>query len=191
VSIASVIEDRLQQHYRPRLVASPVRSCHDQCEGRRGSIARYNATVDTPHPPDEVFAYLSDFSTAQQWDPGTVQSERIGEGPLGEGAEFRLVASFLGRKTTLIYRIVEYDPPNAVAFRGENSTVVSLDRITFERSEGGTRVTYDADLTLRGWLKIADPLLGIAFKRIGDQALTGMRKTIGTSQPLPNATFGR
>jgi carbon monoxide dehydrogenase subunit G len=159
--------------------------------GENGSMARYKATVDSPHSPAEVFAYLSDFSTAQDWDPGTVQSERLGEGPLGETAEFRLVASFLGRRTTLTYRIVEYDPPNAVTFRGENSTVVSLDRITFERSDGGTRVTYDADLTLTGWLKIADPLLGIAFKRIGDQALAGMRKAIGTAQPLPDVRLGR
>jgi len=151
-------------------------------------MARYKATVDSPHSPDAVFAYLSDFTNAQEWDPGTVQSERLGEGALGEGAEFRLVASFLGRKTTLIYRIVEYDPPTAVTFHGENASVVSLDRITFEPSDGGTRVTYDADLTLNGWLRFADPLLGLAFKRIGDQALAGMRRTIGTSGPLTAAS---
>ncbi len=147
-------------------------------------MARYKATVDTPRSPEAAFAYLSDFSTAEEWDPGTVQSERLGEGPLGEGAEFRLVASFIGRKTTLIYRIVEYDQPNAVTFRGENSTVVSLDRITFESSDGGTRVTYDADLTLKVPLRVADPLLGLAFKRVGDQALAGLRKTIGTRQTV-------
>jgi carbon monoxide dehydrogenase subunit G len=151
-------------------------------------MARYKASVDSPHSAAAVFDYLSDFANAQEWDPGTVQSERLGEGPLGEGAEFRLVASFLGRKTTLVYRIVDYDPPNAVTFRGENASVVSLDRITFEPSAGGTRVTYDADLRLKGWLTVADPLLGLAFKRVGDHALTGLRETIGTSRPLPTAT---
>ena len=149
-------------------------------------MARYKATVDTPQAPTEVFAYLSDFSSAAEWDPNTVESVRLGEGPLGEGTEFRLVAAFLGRKTTLSYRIVEYDPPKAVSFRGENSTVVSLDRITFEPADGGTTVTYDADLTLKGWLRVADPLLGLALRRIGDHALRGMRETIGTSRPLTN-----
>jgi carbon monoxide dehydrogenase subunit G len=146
-------------------------------------MARYKATVETPLPPAEAFAYLSDFSTAEEWDPGTVQAERLGEGQLGEGTEFRLVAAFLGRNTTLTYRIVEFDPPNAVTFRGENSTVVSLDRITFEPSDGGTRVLYDADLKLKGLLKLADPLLGLAFNRIGDSALAGMRKALGTRRP--------
>lgn len=146
-------------------------------------MARYKATVDTPLSPAEAFAYLSDFSTAEEWDPGTVQAERLGKGPLGEGTEFRLVADFLHRKTTLTYCIVEYEPPNAVTFRGENSSVVSLDRITFEPSDGGTRITYDADLTLNGPFKLADPLLAIAFKRVGDRSLAGMRKTLGTRRP--------
>jgi carbon monoxide dehydrogenase subunit G len=143
-------------------------------------MARYQASVESPRTREDVFAYLSDFSTAKEWDPGTVQSDRLDDGPLGTGSEFRLVAAFLGRRTTLTYRILEFDPPNAVTFRGENATVVSLDRITFESSGSGTRVTYDADLTLKGWLKIADPVLALAFKRVGDAALDGMRNTIGT-----------
>jgi Polyketide cyclase / dehydrase and lipid transport len=114
--------------------------------------------------------------------PQTVQSERLGEGPIGEGTEFRLVAAFLGRKTTLTYRIVEYQPPHAVTFRGENSTVVSLDRITFQPSDGGTRILYNADLTLKGPRKFANPLLALAFNRVGDHALAGLRNTIGTQQ---------
>ena len=147
-------------------------------------MAHYNASVHSPRPPGEVFAYLSDFSTTAEWDPGVVEAERLGNAPVGEGSEFRLVATFLHRKTPLTYRIIKYDPPNAVTFRGENSTVVSLDRITFEPSDGGTRITYDADLALRGPFKVADPLLALAFNRVGDHALAGLRKTIGTKQPV-------
>lgn len=99
-------------------------------------MAHYNASLDTARSPEEMFAYLSDFSTTAEWDPGVIEAERVGEEPVREGTEFRLVAVFLGRKTPLTYRIVEYDPPSAVMFRGENSTVVSLDRITFEPSGG-------------------------------------------------------
>jgi hypothetical protein len=40
-------------------------------------MARYKASVDTPHPPGEVFAYLSDFSTTEEWDPGVLEAERL------------------------------------------------------------------------------------------------------------------
>jgi carbon monoxide dehydrogenase subunit G len=143
-------------------------------------MAHYNASVETSRAPADVFAYLSDFSSTREWDPGVLEAERLGEGPIGEGSEFRLLASFLGRKTPLTYRIVEHDPPRAVTFRGENASVVSLDRITFEPRGAGTRVTYDALLTVKGPFKLADPLLGLAFRRVGDRALAGLRKTLGS-----------
>lgn len=146
-------------------------------------MASYVASVDTERPPEAAFAYLSDFSTTEQWDPGVLEAERLGDGPIGEGTEFRLVAAFMGRRTTITYRIVEFDPPNAVTFRGENATVVSLDRITFEPSATGTHIVYDADLKLKGLMRIADPLLALAFKRVGDRALAGMRKAIATAEP--------
>ena len=146
-------------------------------------MARYTASIETPRPPAETFAYLSDFSTTQEWDPGVVEAERLGDAPVGEGTEFRLVADFFGRKAALTYRIVEFEPDKAVTLRGENTTVVSLDRITFEPSDGGTRVSYDADLALKGPLRIADPLLGLAFDRVGDRALEGLREALGSREP--------
>jgi len=146
-------------------------------------MARYRAALDTPREREDVFAYLSDFSTTQEWDPGVVEAERLNDGAVGEGTEFRLVAEFLGRKTALTYRIVEYDPPRAVTFRGENATVISDDRITFEAVDEGTRITYDADLALKGPLRIADPLLRLAFNRVGDRALAGLRNKLAPTRP--------
>jgi carbon monoxide dehydrogenase subunit G len=142
-------------------------------------VAHYNASVHSARPLDDVFAFLSDFSTTAQWDPGVVTAERLGDQPIGEGSEFRLLARFLGRETPLTYRIIEYDPPHAVTLLGENSSVVSRDRITLESSGEGTQVTYDADLALKGPLKFVDPLLALAFKGVGDRALAGLRRTIG------------
>jgi uncharacterized protein YbjT (DUF2867 family)/carbon monoxide dehydrogenase subunit G len=146
-------------------------------------MAHYRATIDIQQPREDVFAYLSDFSTTREWDPGVVEAERLNGHAVGEGTEFRLVAEFLGRKNELTYRIVEYDPPHAVTFLGENATVVSRDRITFESTAASTRVTYDADLALKGLLRIADPLLALAFNRVGDRALAGLRRTLARSQP--------
>ena len=77
-------------------------------------MAHYRASIDIQQPREDVFAYLSDFSTTREWDPGVVEAERLNGQAVGEGTEFRLVAEFLGRKNELTYRIVEYDPPHAV-----------------------------------------------------------------------------
>jgi carbon monoxide dehydrogenase subunit G len=144
-------------------------------------MARYVASLETARPIGEVFDYLSDFSTTREWDPGVVEAQRLDEGPVAIGSEFRLLAKFLGRTNELTYRIVELEPPATVALRGENATVVSFDRITLEPAGGGTRITYDAELTLNGPLRIAEPLLALAFNRVGDRALAGLRATLGST----------
>ena len=46
-----------------------------------------------------VFAYLSDFTTTTEWDPGTVRTTReSGDG--GIGTRYRNVSRFLGRETS-------------------------------------------------------------------------------------------
>ena len=141
-------------------------------------MARYRASIETQWTPEEAFAYLSDFSTSEEWDPGVVEAERVGGGAVGEGTEFRLVAEFLARKTPLTYRLVEYEPSRAVTFVGENASVASHDRITFETTATGTRVTYDAELRLKGLLRLAEPLLALAFNRVGDRALAGLDEVL-------------
>lgn len=148
-------------------------------------MAHYRAALETQRPREDVFAYLSDFSTTAEWDPGVLRAERLNGAGVDEGSEFRLVAEFLGRKTSLIYRIVEYEPPHAVTFLGENSTVISRDRITFDATPSATRITYDADLGLKGPLRIADPLLGLAFSRVGNRALAGLERTLAKQPAFP------
>jgi len=146
-------------------------------------VARYRASIDTPRTREGVFAYLSDFSTTQEWDPGVVSATRVERNPIGLGSEFHLVARFLRRDNALTYTITEYDPPSAVTFRGENASVISEDRITFEQLETGTRITYDAELRLKGVMRAADWFLGLAFKRVGDRALGGLTERLATGGP--------
>ena len=62
--------------------------------------------------------------------------------------------------------------------RAETTTIVSLDTITFEGTLTGTAVTYDADLRLKGLLRVLDPIFSLAFRRIGDRARDGLRHTL-------------
>ena len=141
-------------------------------------MARYQASLHTRTATEGVFSYLSDFSNSQEWDPGVVTAERLTAGGVVEGAEFRLVTRFLGTQSALTYRIVEYDPPRVVTFHGENETVISHDRITFVPEPDGTTIDYDARLQLKGYRKLMEPLVALAFRRVGDRALNGLRQAL-------------
>ncbi len=145
-------------------------------------MARYTATLETPQPIEGTFEYLSDFSTNAEWDPNTTRAERLDDGPVALGSKFKLRARFLGSESELVYEVTDFDSPRRVVLRGENAAVVSLDEMTFAPAAGGgTRMTYDATLMFKGPLRIADPLLAVVFRRIGDRALEGLRTTLESS----------
>ncbi len=142
-------------------------------------MARYRTTIESSLPPDAAFAELADFSSAERWDPGVVSATRTDSGELGVGSTFHLVTRFAGREVPLDYEVVGFDRDRQVTLRAENATIVSLDTITFEPSGAGeTSVTYDADLRLKGPLRLFDPLLGMVFRRIGDHARDGLRRAL-------------
>ena len=139
-------------------------------------------SVTVTQPLDAVFAYLSDFTTTNEWDPGTVRTERV-SGDGGLGSRYHNVSRFLGRETELDHLVTEHTPGERFALRGESSTVVANDTMTFMRShtaEGeGTTVTYHAAFDLKGVATFAAPLLAPALKRLGDDAESGMRDALG------------
>ena len=60
----------------------------------------------------------------------------------------------------------------------DTGRVRSEDTITVEREGEGSTVVYDACLTAQGVAKLANPLLAVALRRIGDAAAAGLRAVI-------------
>jgi dehydrogenase/reductase SDR family member 12 len=149
-------------------------------------MARYRTTVDSASPLEETFHYLADFSNAEEWDPGVAEAQRVDDGEIGTGSRFRLVARFLGRDVPMQYEITAFEGPHRVVLEADERTVRSVDEIRVETAEdGGTRVTYEADLRLKGPLGgVLDPLLGLVFRRIGDRAAAGLRRTLAEPASL-------
>ena len=135
-------------------------------------------TVLTQASPDQVFDYLSDFTTTTEWDPGTVLTERT-SGDGGVGTTYRNVSRFLGRESELTYTVVEWTSPTTFALRGENATVLAHDTMEIHPEGAGTRVTYTADFTFKGVARFVAPLLRPALTRLGDHAEEGLAEALG------------
>lgn len=137
-------------------------------------MARYRMRIRTDLPTSEAFAYLADLTNFAEWDPGVSSSEQVeGDGP-GLGAEYDIVAS----GSELRYVVDVFDPDHRVRATGRNRWLTSVDTISVATDGGGSIVTYEADLTLHGLLKVGDPVLALAFRRIGDRAADGLVEKI-------------
>ena len=146
-------------------------------------MTRYCRTIEIDQPATPVFDYLARFSNAPEWDPGVARASMNTPEPVGLGSTFNLGVVVLGREVPYRYEITSFDHPSRVTLRAETTWVISEDTITVvDSASNACRVTYDADLRLRGVLRFADPLLAILFRRIGDRAVTGLRKTLNARQ---------
>ncbi len=140
-------------------------------------MARFTDTVASSKGIEEAFDYLAEFSSVREWDPTVVEAENL-SGRVGEGAEFRVVVRFAGRENEFVYRTTEFERPKRIVLRAESSTVISLDTISFRPAVAGSEVTYDAQLQPQGLMKLVDPLLGVLFKRLGDNAAAGLEREL-------------
>ena len=141
-------------------------------------MTRITEHIETPMAPEAAFAFIADFANAMHWDPGTITSERIDDGPVGVGARYRLGVRLGGRVAPMEYRISAFEPPHRVLLVGEGSGVSAVDEIRFEPSGTGTRIDYTADIGLGGVLRLIQPFLGQAFAKLGRNALAGMQRTL-------------
>jgi carbon monoxide dehydrogenase subunit G len=134
-------------------------------------------SVETSATPATVFAYLSDFTNTNEWDPGTVKTERV-SGDGGVGTTYANTSKFMGRETELTYEVVDHRPDSLFALRGENSSVVANDKMEIAPMGAGSRVTYTADFEFKGLSRLVAPLLKPALKKLGDEAETGLREAL-------------
>lgn len=157
-------------------------------------MTRLHETIETTLPLADTFAFIADFANAEVWDPGTLVSKRRGDGPVGVGATYDLTVKMGGGAAPMTYIIETFEPDRRVVLRGEGERATARDDIRFEATDaGGTRVDYTADIELKGWLRLIQPLLGGAFRKLGDDARTGMTRALAelaASGAATNAAAG-
>jgi carbon monoxide dehydrogenase subunit G len=140
-------------------------------------MASIRRRIDVGKPVDTVVGYLKDFAHAEQWDPGTETCTRLDAGPLREGSTWHNVSNFLGRRVELIYRL-ERATPDQLTFVGTNDAAQSIDDLTFHPLGDATRVTYHANIRLRGLARLADPVVYLALRRLADKVAPRLQHAI-------------
>ena len=84
-----------------------------------------------------------------------------------------------GQEQAFSYEVVASDPTSRLELVAETSRLRLVDRITIAESpDGGSVVTYDAELTLRGPLKLANPLFAPGFRRTVARGAAGLRTVL-------------
>lgn len=137
--------------------------------------------IDVEAHVTTAFDFVADFSNLDEWDPTFDEASRTSGGELGVGSQFRVRGGFGPAETTIDYRITEFDRPNRVVLVGEGDGFTSTDVIEFTPTDGGTRVTYNAEVETGApdWVEsLGTPV----FKLVGKLAANGMRDALSLDE---------
>lgn len=119
---------------------------------------------------------MAAFDHVPEWDPATQASVLVGT-ERGLGAEFDVTTTFGGKTHVIRYRMTTFEPPTRFVLDAAMPNGIGLrDEITVVADGTGSRVTYDARIRPRGIWRLADPILGIVFRRIGARAIPGLER---------------
>ncbi len=146
-------------------------------------MPHYVTAVKTAWAVEEAFGFMADVRNFERWDPGVHSVATVyGDGP-GLGSAYDVEVRAGPVPLVLRYEVVEWEAPRRLLLVARTRTLQSIDEIRVEPAGAGAVVTYDARLDMRGALRVADPLLAIAFGRIGDRAAAGLRRALGGEPP--------
>jgi carbon monoxide dehydrogenase subunit G len=157
---------------------------------QHGAYARRMARIvehfSVPVPPSTAFGYVADFTNTRDWDPMIDAARRVDSGPLGIGSSFEVALRFGSRTVPLVYTITVFEPDAHVVLETEGSWYRGRDDVRIRPAGEGSEVQWDATFTLRGPLRLIDPLMGVGFRRTAAKAVDGLRSALGgRSEPGP------
>ena len=135
-------------------------------------------TVDAT-PPSAVYAYLKDFTSSEQWDPGTVETTLV-EGDGGVGSRYDNRSVFRGKETELTYVTMDLLEDRLVVRRAETATVSAQATTSLSpAADGAGRVlVYEADFTFKGLARLATPFLRGQLTKLGDDAEEALNREL-------------
>lgn len=115
--------------------------------------------IDVDRPPDEVFAYWSDWTNNPRWQDGMERCTWTSEPPLQMGSTYDQEARFLGRPIVSSFEVVEYEPDRRLRIRTTRSTIpLDITREVAPRPDGGTTLHATIRGQPTGLLGLLEPL---------------------------------
>ena len=137
---------------------------------------RYRRTIKIDRPAGDVFAFLTDLDNLARWQPSV--REIRWEGELHEGAEFEETRELLGRRARSRLEVVALEPEREFSIRVIEGPVALTVRHLLEPTDGGTRLTLEAEGEAGGLMRLAAPIAERAAARQASQDLERLKALV-------------
>ncbi|TKC18025.1 SRPBCC family protein [Robertmurraya kyonggiensis] len=119
----------------------------------------------------KVFASLIDLDSAERWMRGLVRIERLDEGSIQEGSQWRETRKMFGTEATEHFEVVELNEPNKIVLRcdGTKGTTGKGEFVftyILTSSDELTEITLNGEINgLTGLAKLFGKMMAGTFKK--------------------------
>lgn len=132
-------------------------------------------TIDVQRPLNEVFAYVSEFSRIDEWDPGVARGHKLTPGAPAVGSQYRIdmKAGF-----SLQYTIIELEQDSRMLMTVDSKVFTAREEIIFAKNGTGTTVRYIARFNFPLPLAVANRLYPAAMDKVGKSTMVGLKQAL-------------
>ncbi len=131
-------------------------------------MIRASWQIRIERPAGEIFDFVADLRNEPQFNPDASNIEQQTPGPIGLGTVYTKDFKRIGRYETTID---VYEPPSSLGFDARNPKTDALVRFPFEpQGEAATGVSCVVELTMKGAMRILEPLMAPMIRRQIEQS---------------------
>ena len=169
---------RVAARARPAVAWSGGRAPAATRRERGLSMPSYRVTVRRRSRPRRRSSTSRTFDNIRDWDPSVASARRLDEGGLRHRLDVRGGGAHAPARASVAPRGRAARPGSPIALEAQARWFRSYDVISVASAGEGSVATYDALLELKGVAKAATPLVGRAFRKLGDAAAEGLRREL-------------
>ena len=134
----------------------------------------FNVKETIGRPPEEVWAYLTDFSHVKEWMTGVEEMTQITQGPLNVGSRFRFKARGKARES----EVTAWEPGKCIALTSTQGGVTATYTYSLVSTDDGTEITLHAVCRATGFWKLLHPIIVFAMKKSDSSHLAKIKAAI-------------
>lgn len=134
-----------------------------------------NGDIVIDRPVEDVFDYVADECNEPSYNAQMRLAEKISDGPIGVGTQFRAEVVSGGRPVSMVIEFIEYERPRRLASKTTMSSMDIAYTLTFEPVREGTRMRWSGEIQPHGMVKLMGPLVAWLGRRQELRIWTGLK----------------
>jgi polyketide cyclase/dehydrase/lipid transport protein len=146
-------------------------------------VIRIKGDIVIDRAVEDVFDYVADERNEPTYNTQMRLAEKISDGPIGVGTQYRAEVVSGGRPVSMVIRVTEYERPRRLA---SMTTMAAMDvayTLTFEPVREGTRMRWSGEIEPHGALRLMGPLVAWMGRRQELRIWTGLKGLLERTAP--------